>query len=357
MKRKLFRLSLILISALLILELVLLCALLRDRQDPAESTPGSSESTTVTLPPSTAATTVPATTPPTTVAPTTVAPTTVPPTTVPPTTVPPTTAPPETAPPTTAPPATTVPTSPPDEYIGSLYTRSYLEKLDTKLKGYGAGPNVPPRNRPLYATQLTEQFRHFDAHFIGPDDGNIYLSFNCGYEYKNLTTVMLDVLKEKNVKAVFFVNHYFVKANPALIQRIIDDGHILANHCTNHPRLPELPIDSIVREIMTLHNYVRETYGYEMNLFRPPSGYYSEQVLAIAQSLGYRTYNFSFTYVDWNEDDQPDPDESLAKFIEKAHSGAIYQLHTVSETNAQIIGPFIDAMLEQGYEFALLPQP
>lgn len=356
MKRKLFRLSLVLISALVVFSLLLLCTLLRDRQDPVESTPGSSESTTVALPPPTSVTTVPATTPPTTAAPT-VAPTTVPPTTVPPTTVPPTTAPPETVPPTTAPPATTPPTAPPDEYIGSLYTRSYLEKLDTKLKGYGAGPNVDHRNRPLYAMELTKQFRRFDAHFIGPDDGNIYLSFNCGYEYKNLTTVVLDVLKEKNVKAVFFVNNCFVKTDPALIQRIIDDGHILANHCTNHPRLPELPIDSIVREIMTLHNYVRETHGYEMNLFRPPSGYYSEQVLAIAQSLGYRTYNFSFTYVDWNEDDQPDPDASLAKFIAKAHSGAIYQLHTVSETNAQIIGPFIDAMREQGYEFALLPQP
>ena len=187
------------------------------------------------------------------------------------------------------------------------------------------------------------------------DDGNIYISFNCGYEYNNLTTVFLDVLKEKNVKAVFFVNYHFVEDNPELIRRIIDDGHILANHCTKHPDLPNLSIDGIVREIMTIHNYVLDTYGYEMKLFRPPSGYYSEQVLAIAQSLGYRTYNFSFSYRDWNEDNLPDPEKTLDKLIAKAHSGAIYQLHTVSGTNAAIIGPFIDAMREQGYNFALLP--
>ena len=227
--------------------------------------------------------------------------------------------------------------------------------MDRTSKGYGAGNNVDSRNRPVYAMQLTEKFKHFDAHFIAPDDGNIYISFNCGYEYNNLTTVVLDVLKEKDVKVVFFVNYYFVKSNPALIQRIIDEGHILANHCTNHPDLPRQSIDRIVYEIMTIHNYVLDTYGYEMKLFRPPSGYYSEQVLAIAQSLGYRTYNFSFSYRDWDEVNLPDPAETLNKLISKAHSGAIYQLHTVSGTNAKIIGPFIDAMREQGYNFALLP--
>ena len=358
---------LILIGVLLIILTVLLGFLFRIKAATGETTPGSTAGTTqsgtagtTTQPTETTAapTTTPAetTVPPTTVPPeTTVPPTTVPPTTVPPTTVPPTTAPPATVPPTTPPETTPPPTADPNEYIGSLYTRGYLETLDRTLKGYGAGNNVDHRNRPVYAMQLTEKFKHFDAHFIAPDDGNIYISFNCGYEYNNLTTVVLDVLKEKDVKVVFFVNYYFVKSNPALIQRIIDEGHILANHCTNHPDLPKLSIDSIVKEIMTIHNYVLDTYGYEMKLFRPPSGYYSEQVLAIAQSLGYRTYNFSFSYVDWNTDNLPDPEETLNKFIAKAHSGAIYQLHTVCGTNAQIIGPFIDAMREQGYNFALLP--
>ena len=267
-----------------------------------------------------------------------------------PTTVPPTTVPPETTIPPTQP-AVTEPT----EYIGSLYTRSYLETLDSTSMGYGPGTSVDSKNRPTSPIYLAEKFKHFDAHFIMPDDGNIYLSFNCGYEYNNLTTVFLDVLKEKDVKAVFFVNYHFVEANPGLIRRIIDEGHVLANHCTGHPDLPRQSIDRIVYEIMTIHNYVLDTYGYEMKLFRPPSGYYSEQVLAIAQSLGYRTYNFSFSYRDWEEDNLPDPTETLDKLISKAHSGAIYQLHTVSGTNAVIIGPFIDAMREQGYTFAALP--
>lgn len=360
---------LILSCAILITAALLLILMIHKKTSSSQSTTGSSAGTSQTAAPSgTAAvsTAAPTTQPLESTAAPTMTPveSTVPSvTTVPPVTVPPeTTAPPTTAPLTTAPPPTTepqetepTPTADPNELIGSLYTRGYLETLDTTLNGYGAGNAVDSKNRPTYAISLTEKFRHFDAHFIAPNNGKIYLSFNCGYEYNNLTTVFLDILKEKDVKVVFFVNYHFVEDNPELIRRIIDEGHILANHCTGHPDLPNLSIDRIVSEIMTIHNYVLETYGYEMKLFRPPSGYYSEQVLAIAQSLGYRTYNFSFSYRDWYEDNLPDPEETLNKLVSKAHSGAIYQLHTVSGTNAQIIGPFIDAMRDQGYSFALLP--
>ena len=240
---------LILSGIMLITVTALLIFMLRSDATAGESTPSSTAGITSTTMPSTAVaaplgTTAPpreTTTPPTT-APDTVPPTTVPPeTTVPPTTTPPTTVPPVTIQPT-APPATTPPpTADSNEYIGSLYTRGYLETLDRTSKGYGAGNNVDSRNRPVYAMQLAEKFKHFDAHFIAPDDGNIYISFNCGYEYNNLTTVVLDVLKEKDVKVVFFVNYYFVKSNPALIQRIIDEGHILANHSPTIRIFPASP--------------------------------------------------------------------------------------------------------------------
>lgn len=307
--------------------------------------------TTVTIPITHLATTLPTTQPATTI--TTTISTTAQPTTVPPT-----------APPATVPPATptapqpTVPvTTVPDEYIGSLYTRQYLQTLDRTSCGYGPGSQVDSKNRPTIATALTERFKKFDARFIGEDNGCIYLSFNCGYEYNNLTTVILDKLKDKNVKVVFFVNRHFAQSNPQLIRRIIDEGHILGSHCTNHPELPTLSIDGIVDEIMTLHNYILEEFGYEMKLFRPPSGTYSEQVFAIAQSLGYRSYNFSCTYADWYTapEQQADPESTLAMLTNKAHSGAIYQLHSVSTTNANIIDRLIDNLRAKGYTFALLP--
>lgn len=253
-------------------------------------------------------------------------------------------------PPTSVPPATLA-----GEYIGSLYTREQLESLPSDSTGYGAGKYVDSKNRPTYAISLDKQYEKYDAHFICPDDGKVYLTYNVTYEHEGLVQKTLDILKEKNVQCVIFIDKSFAKNYPQMVQQILDDGHILANHCTTHPDLPTLSIDQIVDQIMDIHNYVKATYNYEMKFFRPPSGYFSEQVWAIAQSLGYRSYNWSFTYKDWDTNDQPDPVATLKKMTDALHSGAIYQLHAISSTNAAIVGDFIDATRNAGFEFALLP--
>ena len=259
------------------------------------------------------------------------------------------------APATSAPPATTQPSTGSGEYIGSLYTREQLEAMESKSTGYGAGKEVDSQNRPTYAISLDKKYEKYDAHFIGPDDGKIYLTYNCTYEHEGLVQKTLNILKEKNVQCVIFIDQAFAKNYPHMVQQILDDGHILANHCTTHPDLPTLSIDEIVNQIMDIHNYIKETFDYEMKFFRPPSGYFSEQVWAIAQSLGYRSYNWSFTYLDWDTANQPTASETLDKMVKALHSGAIYQLHAISSANAGALPDFIDAVRENGYEFALLP--
>lgn len=253
------------------------------------------------------------------------------------------------------PPTSVPPTTLAGEYIGSLYTRDQLEALPSKSTGYGAGPHVDSKNRPTYAISLDQQYEKYDAHFICPDDGKVYLTYNVTYEHEGLVQKTLDILKAKNVQCVIFIDQSFAKNYPKMVQQILNDGHILANHCTTHPDLPTLSIDQIVDQIMDIHNYVKETYGYEMKFFRPPSGYFSEQVWAIAQSLGYRSYNWSFTYLDWDTDNQPDPAATLKKMTDALHGGAIYQFHAISSTNAAVLEDFIDATRNAGFEFALLP--
>jgi peptidoglycan-N-acetylmuramic acid deacetylase len=241
-----------------------------------------------------------------------------------------------------------------EELIGSLYTRGQLNALDNENQTYGPG-SAAGGKRPSYASRLEEQFgQKYDAHFIAPDDGNVYLTFSCGYEYENLTASVLDTLREKNVQAVFFINMHYAQANYDLVRRMIDEGHIIANHTRYHYTLAELSIDAVVQEILSLHEYVRETYGYEMNMFRPPSGYYSERVLAIAQSLGYTTVNWSFAYYDYDPADQMEPGKAYDKVFNAAHSGAIYLLHAVSQTNTEILADLIDGLRNEGYRLELL---
>ena len=185
------------------------------------------------------------------------------------------------------------------------------------------------------------------------EQNRIYLTFDEGYE-NGYTAKILDVLKEKECPAVFFVTMPYVRQQPDLIKRMIDEGHIVGNHSVNHPSagLPSQSKWEQEQELLVLHDYVKTQFGYEMKLFRYPAGVFSEQSLAIVQNLGYTSVFWSFAYKDWDISAQPVEAESLKKLTDRLHPGAIYLLHAVSSTNANILGAFIDEARNQGYEFA-----
>lgn len=248
--------------------------------------------------------------------------------------------------------------------IGNLFTRAELEAMDTTYNpdGYGAGKTSGGK-RPGGPESDQKKYGQYGGNFLAPDNGNIYLTFDCGYEYyvtdangKKVpnTGVILDVLKEKDVKAVFFVTMDFVKKEPALVQRMIDEGHAVGNHSNNHPVMPKQTIDKMVYEVMSLHDYVKENFGgYEMTLFRPPTGAFSVQSLSVLRSLGYKTMLWSFQYYDYDTEDQMSADKALERVTSSHHSGAIYLLHAISKTNADILPDVIDFFRAEGYKLEL----
>ncbi|MBR1752431.1 MAG: polysaccharide deacetylase, partial [Ruminococcus sp.] len=84
---------------------------------------------------------------------------------------------------------------------------------------------------------------------------------------------------------------------------------------------------------------------------RPPMGEYSDFSLAVTKDCGYETVLWSFAYADWDVNAQPDPKAALEKLTNAAHPGAIYLLHSVSQTNANVLGDMIDAIRARGFEF------
>lgn len=231
--------------------------------------------------------------------------------------------------------------------------RPDIAALDRSTKCWGQGTIVNDKNCPVGCIQYNQKYGAYDALFGGnPDVGKtVYLTFDEGYE-NGYTAKILDILKEKNCPAIFFVTMDYAKREPELIRRMIEEGHVVGNHSTTHPSMPSLSADAAAEEILALHKTVMEQFAYQMTLFRPPKGEFSEQTLALAQDLGYRSVFWSFAYKDWVTDAQPEPHAALTKTLSAAHDGAIYLLHAVSETNAAILGQFIDNMRQNGYRFA-----
>lgn len=223
-----------------------------------------------------------------------------------------------------------------------------VSAYDITPHGYGQGTAVNENNVPTGAIAFNQTYGPYGAYALTPVKKQIVLTFDQGYE-NGYTSQILDTLKEKNVKAIFFLTGDYAKKEKDLVQRMIDEGHCLGNHGMTHAKLPTLDENGIEEEIMSLHDYVLNEYGYEMQYFRPPCGEFSEESLAVTQKLGYQTLFWSFAYVDWNVDNQPELNSSLDKVVSSGHDGAIYLLHSVSKTNAEILGNAIDQLRANGY--------
>ncbi len=234
-----------------------------------------------------------------------------------------------------------------------INSKTDLTTFPTEQIPYGFGTEVDKNNRPGGCTWYDNKWGKYAADFIHPMSNYVFLTFDEGYEY-GYTPKILDTLKEKNVKAVFFVTMPFVKENPDLVQRMIDEGHVVGNHSVNHPSsgIGSLSLEDQINEVKELHDYVYENFGYEMYLFRFPEGKFTEQALAVVQSLGYRSVFWSFAHRDWYTDDQPDVAESLENALNKVHGGEIFLLHAVSSTNTEMLADLIDGVREKGFEFS-----
>ncbi|MCR5208528.1 MAG: polysaccharide deacetylase family protein [Eubacterium sp.] len=226
---------------------------------------------------------------------------------------------------------------------------SGLESLSVKKIKWGHGEIINHRP-PEEPSRLNKDYFDLDGEWLLSDGKKLALTFDEGYE-NGFTPSILDTLKEKNVKAVFFVTYDFARDNPELVQRMLDEGHTVGNHSYHHYAMDELDTQTAREEIDFLHRYIRDKYNYTMSYFRFPMGEFSEKSLAIAQSLGYKSVFWSYAYADWDPESQPEPDRAFASICESTHPGEIMLLHAVSKTNAEILAKVIDDVRAQGYTF------
>ena len=184
--------------------------------------------------------------------------------------------------------------------------------------------------------------------YVGNKDSkDIYLTFDCGYE-NGYTKNILDVLKEKNVKATFFITGHYLKSATDLVKRMIDEGHVVANHSYHHKNITKITDDEIKKEIVDLEEEYKRLTGKELTKFyRPPAGNFDDHSLGIVNKLGYKTMFWSVAYPDWLESN--DVTRAVNEVTKNIHNGAIILLHAVSNANSEALRVIIDKLQNQGY--------
>lgn len=198
----------------------------------------------------------------------------------------------------------------------------------------------------------------YDGYYLGKNEKDkvIYLTFDAGYENGNVEKI-LDVLKNKQVPAAFFVLSHLVSKNTALINRMFEEGHTVCNHTAHHKNMATVDRATFEKELNELSELCIGKTGKSMaKYYRPPEGSFNENNLKWAQELGYKTIFWSFAYADWDNQKQMSSEAAKQKILDNLHAGEVMLLHPTSDTNAAILGEVIDECRAQGYRFGTLDE-
>ena len=216
----------------------------------------------------------------------------------------------------------------------------------------GWGLSFQQEGQPPAAPMTAEKLRALGGAYVDEGGGKVlYLTFDAGYE-NGYTGEILDILKELEVPAAFFVTGDYLDRNADLIRRMAQEGHIVGNHTLHHPDMTALDEEAFRAELQGVEEKYFDITGQTLpKYYRPPQGVYDEKSLKRAQKSGYQTVFWSLAYADWDNDHQPSPDEAVKKLNSRIHDGAVVLLHATSKTNAEILKHLLTGWMEMGYRF------
>lgn len=241
---------------------------------------------------------------------------------------------------------------------GGIVDAKYFETITPWNGEINSLPNNafygPMAGSAARALEMQSKYGKYNCQVVGDTSRNVlYVMFVCGYDMLGLTDSILDTLQSRNVKAVFAVTGSFMRSNPRLIRRMINEGHTIASHSWGHIEYPLISVEQQKNDMMTMRQEMINRYGYTMKYIVLPYESASERTLAVVGSCGYKTLGFNGYYADYDSRNQKPPQVAMDILNRSAFPGAVYCLHATSTTNAAILGSWIDHMRSIGYQFEL----
>jgi cellulose synthase/poly-beta-1,6-N-acetylglucosamine synthase-like glycosyltransferase/peptidoglycan/xylan/chitin deacetylase (PgdA/CDA1 family)/spore germination protein YaaH len=201
---------------------------------------------------------------------------------------------------------------------------------------------------------------------VGAVPKTLALTFDDGPD-PAYTPAILDILKQKNVKATFFIIGANAEAHPGLVQRIIAEGHEIGNHTFTHPNLAETSPEADRIEYNATQKLVEALTGRRMVLFRPPYLGDAEPVnkdelvpVQIAQDQGYLTIGVHVDPFDWQ---QPSLEEMTQRILASVgdpdfeRRGNVILLHDSGgdrTKTVELLPGLIDGLRARGYKFVMV---
>ncbi|WP_233277810.1 polysaccharide deacetylase family protein [Paenibacillus durus] len=218
-------------------------------------------------------------------------------------------------------------------------------------------PASRPASAPLTLGQLIRKYPNA-IKTNGPRTKEIALTFD-DVPDPRFTPQILNVLRRYRVKATFFIVGRRAAKHPALVRRIVREGHSIGNHSYNHPQFTKLSLRQFRSQILRAENIINKIAGFRPRLIRPPYGEITEQQLKWSAAQGYKLVNWNVDSLDWKGLSR---EQVKRNILSHAGKGSIILQHAGGGTGSNLKGTIealpdvIETLRRRGYTFVTVPE-
>ena len=169
------------------------------------------------------------------------------------------------------------------------------------------------------------------------------------------TARLLNALKQYNAKATFFVLGSYVKNNSALIQRMVDEGHEVANHSYDHKDFKKLSDADVLSQIRRTSNAIAAITGEKPTLLRPPYGSFTRRITNLAEQEGLALVLWSLDSNDWRQNNR-NVDYVYRYIINNVKAGSTLLLHDIHKTTVDGFIKALPVLIERGLKLVTVSE-
>jgi len=216
---------------------------------------------------------------------------------------------------------------------------------------------APARDQLAAATEGYAEFPKKSASLgynsVNTTEKAVAMTFDDGPHATN-TPRLLDMLKQRNAKATFFIVGQCAQEYPAIMKRIVDEGHEIANHSWSHPAFAKMSESAVRSQIDRTQDIIRQTTGVTATLLRPPYGSIaSSQRNWITNDMGLKIIMWSVDPLDWKN---RNASMVQSRIVSQAAPGAIILAHDIHKTTVDAMPETLNALAAKGYKLVTVSE-
>jgi len=181
---------------------------------------------------------------------------------------------------------------------------------------------------------------------VDTEEKKVALTFDTAWG-ADKTLKILEILKEYNVNATFFMVGFWVEKYPDMVKAIDEQGIEIATHSNTHPDLTTLGESQIELELKTSIDSIKKITNKEVNLFRAPYGAYNNTLIQVAEGLGLKTIQWDVDSLDWKGLSGV---EICERVMSKVKNGSIILNHNNSDHVLDALPLMLERLINAGYK-------